>query len=368
MIFDSESMSNLRAKYADAPDYGVPRVIFLDRSPKLSSEREYLERLVQSAPKEAQRGWVARLVSTDPGQHLGAWFEIMLYGWLMEIGRVEVEPWLEGSRPDFVLHVAGQEIVVESRACLVGDVERQQGVRDAEVLARLNSIPLSYVVIIEKLAIDKDADVDTMMESVDTWPLTRPLTPFHYQDSQGNKVQLAAQEYPTLETVATIGPARTAWISPEPLKSPLREKAGQHRGLRRAGYPYVLALLLESWKYSAEEVAEAWFGGTRVTVDVQTNQPVEQGLDRTGLHFFGSEVRHRTVSGTLVFRADLNKAIGRRELRPWYIQNPFAHTHVGPSLFPAESRYVLVEEKAGHPAMVWKPDSQEGSQQNRRAD
>jgi len=367
MIFDTESMSKLRAKYANEPRYRIPRIILLDRSDELSGEREYLEELVQSVPKQVQRGWVARLVNTDPAQHLGAWFEMMLYGWLRQLGPVAAEPCVGGSQPDFVLSIAGQEIVVEARACLVGKAEREQDKLKTEVLSLLNSIPLPYIVSVDQLVLNKQADTVDIMDKVDAWLRTSPRLPFHYQDGLGNEMRLTAQEHATLETVGFRGSKRPTWPSPEPLKAPLREKAGQHKELRKAGYPYVLAFLLESRMYTAGQVAEAWFGGTKVIVDIEDKQIVSVGPDRTGLLFFGRQVRHRTVSGILVFRADLSTALGRHELKPWYIQNPVARTPVAPSLFPAVSRYISVDEEAGRFTMAWKSDSPKEDPLTRRA-
>jgi hypothetical protein len=357
-------MRRLRAKYACEPDYAVPRIVFLDRSSELASERQYFEGLVQSAPQQVQRGWVSRLVSSDPAQHFGAWFEVMLYGWLLQLGRVVVEPRLAGSRPDFLLSTAGEAIVVEARACLISEAERQRNKLEAKVISRLSEVRLPYVLIIEKLVLREDIDADAMTSELSAWLRTNSPQPFRYRDTQGSEIMLTARRYPCLDTVETTGPTRTVWASHEPLKRPLREKARQHRGLRKEGYPYVIAVFLESWKFTAEEVAEAWFGETMVTVDIETKRVVRTQLDGTGLHFFGSEVRHRTVSGTLVFRAVLNEAAKRHELKPWYIQNPFGKRRIEPNLFPAESRYIVTEEKAAHLSMAWESASRELSSIN----
>lgn len=101
MIFDSPSMLVLRNKYAHAPDYRVPKIVFLDRSDELAQERAYLEHIVASVRVAKQSDWIGRLLSEDHAQFMGAWFEMMLWRWLQERGDVEVEPQIDGAYPDF---------------------------------------------------------------------------------------------------------------------------------------------------------------------------------------------------------------------------------------------------------------------------
>jgi hypothetical protein len=367
MIFDSESMSRLRAQYASEPDYAVPKIVCLDRSDILASEREHLEELAQSAPQHVQKGWVGRLLSTDPAQHIGAWFEIMLYGWLLEIGPVVPEPLTEGTRPDFSVRIAEQEIYIEARALLVDADYRERERRLSEIREALQQIKLPFIVTIRRFKAGESTDSQRIADEAAKWLSDMAQVPFHYEDELGNKALLTADPQRTLRGVS-VARIDTGWPNPESLKTPLKEKAKRHKSVRRAGYPYVLAFFLESPWLSAEDVAEAWFGGTSVTIDVETSQVLHVGPDRSGLHFFGSELRHRTVSGTLVFRADLNKEIGRHELKPWYIQNPFAKRQIEPGLFPAESRFILLDEKQDNFSMAWKWDSLEEGPLSRRSD
>lgn len=136
------------------------------------------------------------------------------------------------------------------------------------------------------------------------------------------------------------------------LKPPLREKAAQHQALRKAHHPYVLAIMLESTVLTAEEVVTAWFGDE---VAIIVGEQVEAvTTDRKGLHYWGSDIHHTSVSGTLVFKPSWRRDLKRRVLEAWYIENPFASVTVDPSLFPVQSRYVAVEKSPRGIHMGWR--------------
>ena len=52
------------------------------------------------------------------------WFEIILFGWLQNLGTVEIEPNIEGNYPDFSIELNGYKIIVEARAILDTITER----------------------------------------------------------------------------------------------------------------------------------------------------------------------------------------------------------------------------------------------------
>lgn len=93
----------------------VPSAVFLARSDKCKYEREYLECLVSQAPETKQKDWINRISREDEINHLSSWFEIMLYGWLKQLGDVKIEPEIDGKRPDFSMDLQGKEFIFEAR-------------------------------------------------------------------------------------------------------------------------------------------------------------------------------------------------------------------------------------------------------------
>jgi hypothetical protein len=142
-------------------------------------------------------------------------------------------------------------------------------------------------------------------------------------------------------------------VNPDVLKAPLSKKAGQHKALRDAGFPYIIAIFLEPPHLSAEEITGAWFGKTAILVDVDNNHVVEEKTDQSGIHFYGDEIRHKSVTGTLIFKAEYDKVGKSRFLQSWYVQNPYATVAINPTLFPVESRFVVVGQDEKFFEMKW---------------
>ena len=358
MIFDSPHVRALVAKCADQPDFRVPQIVGLARNKKLMAEREDLEALVGQVPEKKQRDWLGRLSSHNDDQHLGAWFEIKLFGWLKQVGDTVVEPSVEGDAPDFSVMLGDLRVMIEARACGESEAERERHRREAEVIWTIRQIQMPYAVTIRKLQWGGKLDSSRCVSEVLSWLQHSPAAPLVYVDIGGTRIWLEAQHLPSLNQVGVAGPVTSGWANPNVVKPALREKASQHKRLRRSGHPYLLALFLESWLLSAEEVAAAWFGNMQVLVDLESGQAVGERLDRSGIHFYHSEVRHRSVSGTLVFRKRWLGSPYPIELRAWYIENPFALVAVDASRLPVEGRFVVVGRDDDELSMTWQASVQ----------
>jgi len=357
ILFDAKQTVKLRQKYGSVPDLFAPEVVKLDRLEFLSEERKYLERLVRSVPQNIQQKWIGDFATVDNGQHIGAWFEIMLYGWLQQIGQVKPEPQVEGNLPDFSINIDNQEIFVEARAFVISDQEREVDARQAELFSFLERIDRKFVIEIKEYTIGGRLDADDLVVKVANWLDNDPENDFTYHDQQDNKAILSATFYPSLKNVGVIRSSEAIWVNPAPLKEPIKKKAKQHKKIRQAGYPYIIALFLEPGIYTAEEITTAWFGNRQVIVDINTNKVVKQTVDKSGLHFFGHDILHKSVSGSLVFKARFNEVEKRRELLAWYIQNPYATIPVDYSKFPVRAWFEKQKESATEISMGWSKNS-----------
>jgi len=357
MVFDSPRMLELLNAYENEPDFMVPEIVFLARTDKLEAERAYLEELFVNAPAIKHKDWLGRLLSEDHEQFRSVWFEIMLYGWLLKIGSTEVEPIIEGNYPDYSVELNGKRVIVEARAILETAPEREEMRFEAGIFWALKHIEKAYVVeVTGSRSSSKLPDWIDFQNRVALWLDTRPDDVFEYNDGLNVIVLKTSQIQPqnNNKTVsAFISPGMGRRITSEPIKRPLREKAHQHSKLRKAGYAYVIALYLESWFLSAEEVAKAWLGEEVWTVDFEKKEVVETSSDQSGIHFAGSEIRHTTVSGTLVFRSEWTESEKSSYLRAWYVQNPFAKVSLDSTLFPVDARYVVTDKSAKGFRMAW---------------
>ena len=143
------------------------------------------------------------------------------------------------------------------------------------------------------------------------------------------------------------------WLNPDVIKPALKEKAKSNKSIRLAKHPFIIALFIEDFLYSVEEVVDAWFGSETVIIDVETRRILEIKRDRKGLFFYGEKITHRSISSTLVFKAEGRKNFRGRSLRGWYIENPYANVKVDASIFPVEASYTILEKDAHGYKLGW---------------
>lgn len=352
MIFDSSQMAALREKYRALPNYEVPEIVFLDRYEGYAGERELLEELLGSVSEQKQKDWLGRLINEDPSQHIGAWFEIVLFGWLREQFTVQVEPKILGNYPDFVLDIQEVRLAIESRAFLIAPDERERRSKFNRILSTLGSIEKPYAVILKIKKLGEKIETQKFTEEVIRWLDISAEQEFEYKDDSGNLIHLSARQSPAMKKLG-VGSSEGLHVNPDVLRTPLHKKAGQHKALREAGYPYIIAIFLEPTHLSAEEVVEAWIGKMTVVYDVENDQIVEEKFDESGIRFFGKEIVHRSVAGVLVFTAGHDEARRTRYLQSWYVQNPHANSTIDPNIFPVNSRFVIVGQDDKMFEMKW---------------
>jgi len=355
MIFDSPQILVLRKKYKKQPDFLVPHIILLDKLEKLSGERAYLEDIISSVSEKKQKDWLGRLLSEYHEQYMGAWFEMMLVGWCRDIGQVDIEPNLVGNFPDLSIMVGKKKIVIEARALLKTAEERNEEILSSGLIWALSQIKKSYVVEILEVSSSQFPDWSDFKDRAEKWLNTNPEEKFTYEDGSITVIlqtlKITDADFKTVQVIESAGDPR--WIDSDPVKQPLRKKAGQHKAIRQASYPYVIALYLESIFLSSKEVVKAWFGNETYVIDIDKHQVVNSYIDKSGIHFLGSRVLHTTVSGTLVFKYEWDKKEKRRCLIASYIQNPFAKVYINPKIFPVGARYVVKERGLKGFRMGW---------------
>jgi hypothetical protein len=347
MIFDTPEMRRLRDKFKNVPDFDAPEIVLLDRSQHLPAERDYLEEIIRSVPEYTQKKWISNLLSKDIENHMGTWFEMMLFGWMQDIDGFTVQPEIEDGSPDITLNIDSQRIFIEAKTILTDESDREKNRRIAAVFSVLKTIALPFGLSIEQLSLKSRVDASLLSLKVKEWLVSNPEQKFVFEDRHQNIIVFTAMRVPEFDHVVASGPAYGVFVNPEVLKKPIKKKTRQHKQFRNSGYPYIIALYLDPFLQSAEEVVEAWLGKIQWTIDANENQIIEQKSDQSGLHFFGSEILHRSVSGTLVFKATNNDKLKRRVLNARYIQNPFAKIWIDPFLFPVESSYTILQFAMG---------------------
>jgi len=355
MIFDSPEMQILREQYAGRHLYGVPPIVLVDRSATLVQERDFLEHIISEAPADKQKEWLKkRLYSNQWEQYLGGWFEMMLFGWLKQAGAVRIEPDIVGTKPDFLASIGQQEIIVEAKAHPIGPEERHQNDLMAELLYRVEQIPLPYVIQIEALRLEGMKALDTLVASIQNWLNHEPDAPLILDDPQIVFKAYRPPEYDltTFNAVQVLYSPEAFWIDPDHLRSSLLGKVRRYAPIKQSQYPLVIAYFIESSFFGVDEVVEVWFGKTTYTVDIASKNIEETKCDRTGINYRNSNIS-KNISGVLVFKRD-SSIENRLPLQCWYIENPFANKPIDPLIFPVDSHFIATGRSDRGYEMTWK--------------
>ena len=169
MIFDSPRMQSLLIEYNSVPDFLLPSVVFLARSKKLENERLLIESLIRQVAPVKQKEWLSRLLKVDDAQYLGAWFEIMLFGWMKNVGVVEVEPIIKGNYPDLSVVIGEQKAFVEARVILKTNSERNEEKLTDWIFWALNKIQKTYGVSVLVARASKLPQLADFCSKVENW-------------------------------------------------------------------------------------------------------------------------------------------------------------------------------------------------------
>lgn len=351
MIFDSPEIQALRQRFGGVPNYELPKILLWDKYDEFENERALLESLIAQVREEQQKEWLHRLVKSDDGQFLGAWFEIRLFGWLKEYFSVQVAPSPYGCDLDFSIGNGNASVFIEAKAHLIKPEERAKDQNLSRIYCYLEEIrkPYSAYFVVNQLGTKTDKEY--LNKTVEAW-LESSEEKLSYHDENGNDLFFSNKMVSQLDFFCPTSSSEFTVDSDE-LKPSLKDKAGQHKKLRQAGLPYVIALYIEPHNISERYVADAWLGKPVVIVDRRGRGIIETRSDYSGIHFYGREIRHKTVSGTLVFRSTINPVKRMIELTASYIQNPFADTSIPNDFFPVDSRYTVIERTESGFKMDW---------------
>ena len=362
MIFDSERMQSLRKRYASIHPCEWPRILWVDQA--YPAWKTHLESLIQTVPPAVQKDWLQRLVHADDDQHMGAWFEMMLYGWLQQVGQVIVQPHQETSQPDFLVKTREGDVFVEAFVLRPPRKWQQSRGWKCRLWEVLEEIPRPFLIRIRRARCSHAFHQwDELRSQVINWLDENPEEPFVWETADCI-LRLEALPWPTSPGTASVMDVseEAIWVDVTPLEKRLRRKYKQHRAVRAQG-PFVLAVFFDRWDLAAGDVVTAWLGSERWIIDPHTLEVVRQDIDFSGLHYRGKgKPQYTHVSGTLAFHyGDIQQQppflVGR------YVQNPFAKHPVDPNLWPVQARFVVVGETGASFKMKWVHSKGEGDVQ-----
>lgn len=353
MVFDHPEMLRLRKKYQNFPVASIPYIIQLDKLDEFKQERDIIEKLFECVNPSVQKDWLGRLLQIDRNQHLGAWFEIMLFGWLKNCSHVEVQPIIENCHPDFLIGLKETKVAIEADAILNLKNDVRNHDISSEIMYLLEKIERPYAINVEIKEHGTGLDKRDMVQRVTKWIDAKSDNQFYYSDVFGNIIYFEiSSEIKVREGVGVmlIEPPEVANI--DLLKGSLRKKAKQHISLTKIAYPYIIAVFLENYMFTAEELIDAWLGKEQVVIDRKTGQ-ISRGNDQSGLSFHGHEIQNTGVTGILVYKSLSDEKCQTRYLNSWYIENPYARNKIDPNIFPVEGRFIVTERNNDYCSMKW---------------
>ena len=353
MLFDSLLCNKIIEKYKNASAPHIPKIVSFLTSYINAGEREYLEKLFEIVPENIKTKWPNELISENNGQHIGTWFEMMLFGWLSEFSDVIIEPNIKGTLPDFLININGEEIIIESKALLIDDEQRIQDSLDGAVFSALNKIEKGFIVRITEQILKTLPNISKLVNEIKTWLDTSPNDNYTFKDQNGNCIKLQVIDKTNLNKLSVIGNASFSFINPEPLKNPLKRKASQHKVLKQLNYPYIIAIFFESMMLTANDVKTALFGNEKITIYLNNKTVVNATIDLSGIHFYKNKILHKSVNGTLVFTSSYDENEKRRFLKAKFIQNPYCDKRINYSNFPVESSFIIKNELGLKYEMAW---------------
>lgn len=355
MIFDSPKMQAFREEFKDKCCLGVPPIVFWDRSEAYAHERETMERVITEVPESKRNEWIKRrLFINEWEKFLGGWFEMMLFDWLKQVGRVSIEPDINGKTPDFQVSTAEQELIIEAKAHPISRDERKKEHLESELIARVHQINLPYVIQIDRLRLENWQDVDLMTEQIRNWLHSSPNDCLHI-DANGIAIDAHRPEEfysSAFDSVQTINSSDAFQVvNPNNLHPSLRGKVGDYAPLAKTEYPLVIAYFIESNSFDKEDVVDVWFGKTVMDIQVSTGTVADIRCDQSGIAFRKSYIAS-AVSGILVFKRTLNPG-PNNHLHGWYIQNPYAKKPIDPLIFPVKAHFMVKERNGNEFTMGW---------------
>ena len=344
MLFDSLEMEKLRKKYEGYLDWQAPEIVVLDRRPELSEERKLIESILSLAPKKVRTEWIKNLLIDNVLEHNGVWFEIRLFDWLQKFGQVDIKPTILGTTPDFRFKINKLEIIIEAYARF-GHYNLVSKKNLDQLKSILKKIRKSYYIFIAKCElISFPINSDNLTKSVIDWLDNCPDSQFNYLETSGNSITFSALKSPGQKNLIIFS-IPIKFDSDSITKSRLAEKVNQYKELVESGYPYIVAVYLESMNETVDELIEALHGRIPISKRSIREKEIKMYFDKIGLYYCDGESKNRNVSGVLIFKSFLDEQAKIKKMQSWYVQNPDANIHIPPEIFPKDTGLYLFNEK-----------------------
>jgi len=357
-LYNTLFVQEFVSQQANRPRWELPRAYHLATQAHLAGEREYIDALLERVPAKVRQRWIATLLARRDRDHVPGWFEIMLFGWLLDIGKVKPVIPRVTETPDFKLDLAGQVVAVEALCHLIPEKVRQFERRFAQLVTLIHSVERPFLLNIRSAHLPAPLKGQHYIRSLTRWLDTSPAEPYTYTHESGALVVLTAQSSQSSIQHAVFVRSTPFTANGAPLRKPLRRKADKYRNIRRRR-PFLIAIFLEDLQYTEYDVATALYGRTNVVIDTATERIVRVEVDRTGIIYWRNSILHTSVSGVLAFTARHDEGLARRVIRGTFLENPYSARPIDHRQLPSRRRFIVTHRTSTHLEMEWLPPEPE---------
>lgn len=349
-------MKKIKERFIGEREFEWPMILKISEFEEAEEERKILEDLISSVDPSIQRNWLNRIITPNDSTFLGAWFEMMLYGWLKNFTSPKIEPEFEKDLPDFQININGKEIIIEAVVRRYTNEEIKKNKNEAAVWWAVHQVNVPYAVSYDASKIVAMPETDHLIEDLNVWLKSTDQEIFKYNDDQGNNITFK----PFHRNLYAVSSNNFSSADTKPIESTLWRKSNQHVRLRKKGFPYIIAIYLESHTLKANDVIKAWLGSEKYIYEKDFTKFIGAIYDGTGISFNkNGELRHGDVSGILIFKQKYFDQPMNTLIKGWYFDNPFCNPeiHVDGSLFPVEDCFIVAKRYEDRVTMNWKKKS-----------
>jgi hypothetical protein len=297
-VFEESWVEALEQQYGSASKYTTPFVARLVLDPVLARERTKIEEWFQTLPENAKPDIRGRLRDKNSHQHLGAYYELVLYQFFKSMGySVTIHPRLPEGEPDLLVTGKNLEkpIIVEI-ATVFDDPDWQKEEQKLNlILEMLDSIEHYFFisVIVHSEHIPERVDYKKLKQFVTGWldgfdpKITHTVEEIGYE-ANGLKLKLILIPKKTLKKEPIVGghmlPAR--FIGATQLRRMLGKKTNKYKSISELKMPFIIALNITNMPAGERGLLNELFVKPKFTIKINTNgkaSGVEPAPDFSGL-------------------------------------------------------------------------------------
>jgi hypothetical protein len=374
-VFEESWVEALEQQYGSASKYTTPFVARLALDPILARERAKIEEWFQTLPEDAKPDIRGRLKDKNSHQHLGAYYELVLYQFFKSMGySVTIHPRLPEGEPDLLVTGKNLEkpIIVEI-ATVFDDPDWQKEEQKLNlILKMLDSIEHYFFisVIVHSEHIPERVDYKKLKQFVTGWldgfdpKITHTVEEIGYE-ANGLKLKLILIPKKTLKKEPIVGghmlPAR--FIGATQLRRTLGKKINKYKSVSKT--PFIIALNITDMPAGETGLLNELFGKRVVRIRRTQNGNVsstEDGRDFSGLLTpkpgLGGKTQNTRLSAALSTRnrwleREKENEPARRIHHFGVIHNPWASNPLSYKLFEGYPQLVNISKNEKEISLDW---------------